>query len=124
MKKYQVLLSLLTTGMVLIYSCQYEEIVQPDVPHLDTSLTIHFTDTIVPIFDQAGCLNCHGGNISPDLRPSQAYDAIVPQLVDLNDPDASKIYWVPAPASDHAQKYSASQAALVRAWIVQGAKDN
>lgn len=108
----------------MIYSCQYEEIVPPKVPQLDTSLTIRFSDTIAPIFDEAACLNCHAGNISPDLRPSQAYDAIVPDLVDLSDPDASKIYWVPGPQSDHAQKYTTDQAALIRAWIVQGAKNN
>lgn len=105
-----------------IGSCQYEfiEIDQPD-----PNVTVKFSEKILPIFSDKNCTACHRtGNTSPDLTDLNAYNGIVPALVNLTNPAQSKIYTVPAPASSHGARYSAAQAALVLTWIQQGALNN
>jgi hypothetical protein len=112
------------TMAVIFTSCQYDSIVEPELPPIDPDIEISFKDEIAPIFAAANCLNCHGGNISPNLSAAAAYNSIVPSLVDLNSPPDSRIYTHASPNSNHPSKYSAAQAALLLAWIEQGAKNN
>jgi mono/diheme cytochrome c family protein len=123
--KTSVILAIFTLTLAfVITSCQYDFVVEPELPTIDPDIEISFKDEIAPIFAAANCLNCHGGNISPNLTAAAAYNSIVPNLVDLNNPQESRIVTHASPNSNHAQKYNAAQAALLLAWIEQGAKNN
>jgi len=112
--------------ILLISSCQYKWIIEPDVPPPDPEDTISFSQQIVPVFNDQGCTGCHNtGGQQPDLTTDNAYNSITGMgLVDTDDPSASKIYYYPLPDGSHFGKYTSAQAALVLVWIEQGALDN
>lgn len=111
--------------LVFLPGCEYETI---EIDEPDPDVPVSFSNEIVPIFNNNNnCTACHGvGATPPDLTPANAYNSIVPALVDLDDPEASRIYAFPAPTSaTHGfKKYTQTQAALVLTWIRQGAENN
>ncbi len=124
-KLLKLIIPLAFFALMYLSSCEYAYIVPEEVEPPDTTVTISFDATIVPIFSNRNCTNCHKPNsTSPDLTPDNAYGEIVPDLVDLDNPDQSDIYTKPLPDGDHFQKYTAKQAQDLLLWIQQGAKDN
>jgi len=117
------LLAMLVLFTVFMTSCEYEfiEIDQPD-----PDVPVKFSEDIIPIFtSNSNCTACHrAGGTPPDLSAANAYNSIVPALINLSDPESSRIYTVPGPASSHASRYTLAQAALVLTWIKQGAENN
>ena len=114
--------------------CEYNFIVPEIVPYTpggdDDSNgggDISFVKSVEPIFNNGNnCTACHKtGGIKPDLSTGKAFASIT-SLINTANPEASKIYSYPAPAtSTHThKKYTAAQAATVLAWIEQGAKNN
>jgi len=118
-----VVLFLILVGF--LQSCEYEF---AEFEEVDPTLPVSFMQDIGPIFTSSNnCTACHrAGATSPDLTEGNAFGSIVPALVDLGDPVASKIYAVPNPAAPgHGfKKYTQAQAGLVLAWIKQGAQNN
>ena len=117
------------TVILIVSSCQYKFIVEPEVPPPAPGDTVSFSLDVLPIFnDNNNCTGCHNtGGTPPDLTPDNAYDQIISMgLVELATPPESKIYKVPHPDDPgHAwKKYSNSQAATVLLWIEEGAKNN
>jgi hypothetical protein len=110
---------------IVFSSCQYETI-EIDLP--DPTEPVSFLSDIIPIFtNNNNCTACHGaGATAPDLTASNAYNSIVPALINTDDPQNSRIYQFPHPSSaTHGfKKYTHVQAALVLAWIEQGAENN
>lgn len=113
-------------AIVFATSCQYKFIVEPVVPPPDPEDTVYFSQDVEPIFATQGCTGCHNtGGTQPNLSEGNAYNSITSMgLVVPNDTEGSKIYYYPLPDGSHYAKYSSSQAALVEAWINQGALDN
>lgn len=108
-----------------IASCQYKFIVEPVPVPPDPEDTISFSQEIVPIWSEQGCISCHNGGQSPDLTPDNAYNSIMgSNLVDIANPELSIIYTYPAPDGDHYAKHTTSQSLLILTWIEQGAQDN
>jgi hypothetical protein len=114
------------TVIILVSSCQYKWIVEPEIPPPDPEDTISFSQEIEPIWSTQGCTGCHNtGGQNPDLSAGNAYNSITTAgLVDTGTPEDSKIYYYPLPDGNHYVKYSSAQAALILAWIEQGALDN
>lgn len=108
--------------LVAITSCQYEFI---EIDEPDPNVPVKFSEDILPIFSANNCTACHRtGGTSPDLSMANAYNSIVPALINTSNPEASRIYTVPAPSSSHGARYSLAQASLVLTWIRQGAENN
>lgn len=108
--------------LVAVTSCQYEFI---EIDEPDPNIPVKFSEDILPIFSANNCIACHRtGGTSPDLSAANAYNSIVPALINTSNAEASRIYTVPAPSSSHAARYSLAQAALVLTWIKQGAQNN
>lgn len=111
-------------------SCRYDWIIPEVVPVIDPndpSQQISFSETILPIFTSGNnCTACHSGSQIPDLRADRAYEAInTTRYINRSEPEQSRIYTVPHPElGSHYKKYTATQAALILAWIQQGAKNN
>lgn len=112
---------------LLFSQCKYdfivpEEVIDPDDPDVED---VSFATEVAPIFTSIDCTACHKtGATSPDLTSANAYSAIVPKYVDLDNPEESEIYTKPSPSGSHPKKYSEAQAALILTWITQGAQDN
>jgi hypothetical protein len=108
-----------------ITSCEYEFI---EIDEPDPDIPVSFADDILPIFTAGNnCTVCHRtGSQSPDLTAGNAYNSIVPNLINSSEPESSIIYSYPSPlTSSHGfKKYTQTQAALVLAWIRQGAENN
>lgn len=105
-------------------SCNYEYI-EIDEPDLD--IPVKFTETILPLFTAHKCVVCHQSNYTRiDFTSDNAYNTIVPELVDTLQPELSKIYTFPNPSSSLHQfkKYTPTEAAQVLNWIKQGAQNN
>lgn len=106
-----------------ITSCEYE-FVEIDEP--DPDIPVSFAEDIVPVFTaNSNCTACHRtGATSPDLSAANAYNSIVPGLINADNPELSRIYTVPSPASSHPSRYTPIQAARLLTWIKQGAQNN
>ena len=87
-----------------------------------------FADEIIPIWnDNNNCTSCHNGGQAPDLRAANAYASVnTTRYINSATPEESKIYKYCSPeTTTHTRKkYNSAQAALVLAWIQQGAKNN
>jgi hypothetical protein len=110
---------------ICLFSCQYETI-EVDLP--DPNEPVSFSSDIIPIFiSNDNCTACHDtGATAPDLTAPRAFNSIVPELINTENPENSRIYQFPHPSSTtHGfKKYTHVQAALVLAWIEQGAENN
>ncbi len=113
--------------LAALNSCQYEYVI-PDIPKIDPEVPVKFSEQIVPIFTEAeNCTACHKtGATPPDLTAANAYNAIVPAFVDLENPESSLIYWFANPnSSTHSwKKLTAAESSLILTWIQQGAENN
>jgi len=100
-------------------------VIDPDDPDAPQ---ISFATDIIPIWnDNNNCTACHNGNQAPDLRAENAYASInTSRYINSATPEESKIYKYLSPeTTTHTRKkYNSAQAALVLAWIQQGAKNN
>ena len=109
-----------------IYCCKYDFIIPVEVPPVTEPVS--FSTQVAPIFSTSSkCISCHkSGGQAPDLTAASAFASIVPNLVNTVTPETSLIYSFPAPTTTtHTwKKYTASEAAIVLAWIQQGAKNN
>ncbi len=115
--------------MLVLKGCIYDWVVPPEVPDIPDEVEISFVNEILPIFTTGNnCTACHrAGGTSPDLSEANAYNSInSAKYINLAQPEESLIYKVPAPnSSTHRHKvFSGQQAALILAWIKQGAKNN
>lgn len=125
MKKRSIFL-ILTLFSLLLTGCKYDFILPVEVPPITGS--VKFSTQIAPIFSTGGkCTSCHKtGGESPDLSAANAYAAIKPGLVNTTAPAQSIIYAFPSPTTGtHSwKKYTAGEAALILAWITEGANNN
>jgi hypothetical protein len=115
--------------MVLMTGCIYDWVVPEEVPDIPIGVEISFANQIIPIFTSGNnCTSCHrAGGTPPDLTAANAYAQInTAKYINRSVPAESVIYKVIAPGSTtHRHKiYTAQQAALILAWIEQGAKNN
>ena len=115
--------------MFLMAGCIYDWVAVEEVPEIPTDKEISFSSEILPIFNSGNnCTSCHkAGATPPDLTAASAYSQITSKYLNASAPEESAIYKVPAPGSaSHSNRktYTAQQAALVLAWIKQGAKNN
>ena len=125
MKKRSVFFTLLLLSLFMT-SCKYDFIMPFEVPPIVG--TVSFATQVAPIFNTStNCTSCHKtGGQAPDLTTANAYASIVPGLVNTATPGQSLIYTFPAPtsASHTWKKYTAGEAAIILAWITDGAKNN
>ena len=124
MKKNKIYLLIALLGLVFS-ACEYDfeakEITAP------VERDVSFAADIKPIFEEVGCANCHyagGAKSTPDLTPDNAYSSITSSYINSTSPENSLIYTKPSPDGSHFKKYSEEQAALILAWIEQGAQNN
>lgn len=115
--------------VTFLSGCIYDWVVPEEVPDITTDVEISFANQIVPIFTTGNnCTSCHRtGGTPPDLTAANAWNQInTEKYINRSNPAESGIYKVPAPSSaTHRHKiYTAQQAALILAWIEQGAKNN
>ena len=111
---------------LLLGGCKYDFIIPVEVTPVTG--TVSFSTQVAPIFSTSSkCIACHNtGGQAPDFTAAKAFASIVPNLVNTATPESSLIYSFPAPTSTtHTwKKYTANEAAIVLAWIQQGAKNN
>ncbi|MBA4410598.1 MAG: hypothetical protein Q8S54_18635 [Bacteroidota bacterium] len=120
MKKHSIFLILIVFTL-FIAGCKYDFILPEEVPVIDNSKPISFATQITPIFAEK-CISCHN-NQTPKLTADVAYSQVVPAYVNTASPASSKIYTVPN-SGTHYAKYSTTEAALVLAWLKEGALKN
>jgi hypothetical protein len=128
MKKRSIFLILILFSL-FIYGCKYDFIIPVEVAPVNTGGNpISFSSQIAPIFSTGDkCIACHKtGGQTPDLTSANAFAQINPKYVNTASPADSKIYSYPSPTSSthNWKKYTATEAALVLAWITEGAKNN
>lgn len=111
--------------MISLVSCEYDTIKPKDVVIPDTPVS--FSTDIEPAFGATGanCIQCHPGMIKPDLTAGKAYASLTSMnLVVANDPDGSKLIEYINSGHQTATNLTATQKALIRKWIEEGAKNN
>ena len=125
MKKRTIYLILILFSL-LIASCKYDFILPVTVAPITGNVS--FATQVLPIFTAENCTSCHmpGGAASPDYTAANAYNSIVPNLVNLSTPNQSIIYNYPGPTtSTHTwKKLTAAEDAIILQWITQGAQNN
>jgi hypothetical protein len=124
MTKRQTILTCIIVCTLLLNACEYE-FVGIEIPELDETVPVSFEDDLLPIFAANECASCHS-SYEMNLSPKNAYQTIVPKLIDIEQPELSKIFLYPNPASSlhQYQKYKPMEAALILTWLKQGADNN
>jgi hypothetical protein len=112
------LLSGMFAAALLLGSCQ--KVVYPPI---EVPTDVSYSADIQPIWD-AKCVSCHGGGISPDLRPDVSYAELVNGgYVDTGNPEESslmqKLY-----SGSHDARASEEEKQTILAWITEGALNN
>ena len=115
MKKLFQLVTLITAGL-LMNSCYYDSIYEPQDPGDGEVTEITFSNDIAPIF--TFCANCHNGSQVPNLSEGNAYNSLVPDYVTEFNAEASPLY---IKLEGGHQSLPQSRIDLVKAWIDQGA---
>jgi hypothetical protein len=123
--KFKILL-LVIVAAVMASSCKYDWIIPEEIPDIDPNEEISFSAEIEPIFNSGNnCTACHNGSQIPDLREGNAFGSLnSTRYINKTTPGESRIYALPHPDGNHYKKYTGAQAALILAWIEQGAKNN
>lgn len=114
-------------SLSVLSACEYDFIEVEGPPDDDNLPQVSFSTQVAPIFSETGCINCHGGSKSPDLRPANAFNSLMSlNLVVSGEPESSKIYTYPHPVTgSHNVRYSSvADANLIYAWIKNGAENN
>lgn len=110
--------------MTLFSGCEYDYILTPPAPPITQE--VKFSTDILPIFN-GGCnvSGCHAtGAWDPDLTSGNAFASLNSLgLIDTITPQNSTLYKVMSTGSMKAYS-TPGDAALVLAWITQGAKQN
>jgi len=114
---------------LFLASCQYKYTIEPVIPPPDPEEQLSFTENVIPIWNTNDkCTSCHNtGGTSPDLTPANAYNSIITDYIDVDNPEASIIYAFPHPDTDtHSwgTSYTSGEAAILLQWIEQGALNN
>lgn len=117
MKKNTVYLVLILFSL-FISGCKYDFILPEKVPEVTD---VKFATQVVPILADK-CITCHVTQ-APLMNAAVAYAQLVPQYVNTASPESSKLY-INASSGNHYAKVSATQAALILAWITEGANNN
>ena len=120
------ILLLVIVAAFMVGSCMYDWEIPEEIPDIDPNEEISFSEEILPIFTSGNnCTACHNGSQIPDLREDNAYSSLNnTRYINKTSPGESRIYAVPDPDGNHYKKYTGTQAALILAWIEQGAKNN
>ena len=115
----------LLIAMLMFVSCAKDTLV-PAQSNINPNLIVSFKDTIQPIFT-AGCMgsSCHSGFVDPNLSAGHAYNSLTSgNFINTGTPVESELYLEMEPGGGMSSHCTADQAALVLAWIKQGALDN
>ena len=103
--------------LILFSSC--EKVVYP-LPELPD--TVSYSLEIQPIFNEK-CVDCHGGDLSPNLMPEVSYQELVEGgYVDTADAGNSKL--MKKLYGTHDGRATPVQEQLILTWISEGAKNN
>lgn len=102
-----------------ISSCEKYTFTPPVVNPNDT---VYFHTEIQPIFNGI-CINCHNGNVSPDLREGKSYETLTKgSYVSL--PAASSLLYTQITSSSHIARTTDLQKQQILVWIEQGFHNN
>jgi hypothetical protein len=123
----------MTAVCAIASSCEKVTFKEPPAPPpLDTTKYISFSNEIVPIFQAENCTSCHNAGFqTPDFTADQ-YNALVvngditpaDSMAYKANPDASKFYHWLTTNDEHIPRTNASEKALIRLWVSQGARNN
>jgi len=120
MKKHSIFFVLVLLTLFL-GGCKYDFILPVEVPVIDNGGDpISFATQIVPIFTEK-CVTCHSSQ-SPRLTADVAYSQLAP-YVNKTNPASSQVYINAYSGTHNNVKVSATQAALILAWITEGANN-
>jgi hypothetical protein len=108
--------------ILIVSSCEKVVFTEPEIIPPDTTVVISYSKEIQPIWDDK-CVNCHGGQRDPDLRPAFSYNELITGgYIDTTDAANSelmkKLY------GSHDERATTAQKLLIQEWMKQGAKNN
>lgn len=125
MKKHSIFFILILFSL-FIGGCKYDFVLPEVVPDIDQDEPISFSGQIVPIFSNGDkCTSCHkSGGTSPDLSSANAYSQLMSKYVSKSSPETSIILTEPGSSTHSWKGFTATEAALILAWIKEGAIKN
>ena len=114
-------------GCLLFFgtSCYYDTAIEEEIDIPPPDQGISFEERILPILNSYTCTQCHNGDRAPDLRPENAYDALVPDFVVAGDADES-VFFQRLPGKDHPSvgfSMTNSEIDLIEEGINRGAEE-
>ena len=105
--------------MLSLTGCYYDDLQVAEIPVIEEDVS--FATDIQTIFNDNNCMQCHNASRNPDLRDGLAYASLVPAYAIPNDSEGSILL---AKLIDGHRSVSATNIALIKSWIDQGAKNN
>ena len=103
--------------VISLFACEKYIIPTPEIPE-----GISYSAQIQPIFDNK-CVSCHNGDLDPDLRPEESYDALIDGgYVDTDNPESSELYTTLR--GNHNSRATEEEKLTILQWITEGALNN
>jgi len=113
-------------GIFLLGACEYA-VIPPDapIPPPPPGDSTSFSLKVQPIFNSDKCLTCHSGTQAPDLRAGRSYQSLMDNnmVVKFNSAE-SVLYQKIIPGGSMYQYCPSADAATIKYWIDEGAKNN
>jgi hypothetical protein len=115
--------------LFLLQSCYYDTVYTVEAPPVDPDVDILYKTQIQPIWEN-NCVDCHKGNVAPDLRADNSYDALINGEFVLKNNSAGSILYKSVAWNGGAAKMpieyklTESEIQLIQLWIDQGAENN
>ena len=83
---------------------------------------IYYTPDIQNIFNSnCATSSCHGGSVNPSLKAGKSYNALVPNYVNVDNPEESILYKQITTKDTHIPRTNDLEKAKILTWIKQGA---
>lgn len=123
--KNTVIKSIAAVLLLSLFGCYYDNPPENALPS-----NVSFAKDIQPVLNQ-NCISCHNGNLAPDLREGNSYDALMalPQgSIVPGNANASELYQMLNGGGDNpmppGSSLSQSKIDLFYVWINEGALNN
>lgn len=125
MKNTIKILILMGMGLFLT-SCYYDTFPEESIPD-----EVSYSKNIQPLWNSS-CIECHSGNLAPDLRAQNSYNSLInggyvvkdnadESILFLSLQEGTGVSLMPPKPNG---PWSANNTKLVETWINQGAKNN
>lgn len=116
--------TLFVLALIGLTACEKYSYDPPVYEPPEATEVVYYGQQIAPLFEEYNCTGCHGGGISPDLRPANSFQELTGGgYINLENPEESSVV-EKCVDYEHGEEWATEDVWLLLDWIYLGASDN